>query len=99
MESLATMSNDKTEATEEDNCNEYRWAAEFMAGPGGFMEKAEVVSDWFKTLDDAKEDAYLKAEREMKEYPYSRGKILKLFIEDKNGTVVELQNALNIPTR
>lgn len=99
MNSLATMSSkmDKEEVNEVQN--EYRWAAEFLAGPGGYMEKAEIVSDWFKTLEDAKEDAFLKAEKEMKEYPYSRGRILKLIVEDKNGKIIELANARHISVR
>jgi hypothetical protein len=72
--------------------NEYRWAVEFSAGPGGFIEKAEIVSTWFKTFDDAKEDAFSRAECEMCAYPFSRGKILKLVVEDRNGKITVLQD-------
>lgn len=78
---------------------EYRWAAEFMAGPGGYLEKAEIVSQWFDSFEDAKEDALSKAENEVADYPYSRGKILKLIIEDNSGIILELKNALDIPKR
>lgn len=72
--------------------NEYRWAVEFLAGPAGYLEKAELVSDWFPNIDHAKEDAYMKVEKEVNNYPYSRGKILKLVVEDKNGEITELSN-------
>lgn len=78
---------------------EFRWAVEFMAGPGGYLEKAEIVSQWFDSLEDAKEDALIKAESEVSDYPYSRGKILKLIIEDNNGVILELKNAKDIPRR
>ena len=81
--------------------NEFRWAVEFMAGPGGYLEKAEIVSRWFETLDDAKNDAFAKADYEVSDYPYSRGKILKLIVEDKHKTTeIELKNATkDIPRR
>jgi len=78
---------------------EYRWAVEFMAGPGGYMEMAEIVSDWFPSIEDAKKDAMCKAEQEVTEYPFSRGKILKLLVENKNGDIVELSNSKIIPCR
>lgn len=79
--------------------NEYRWAVEFLAGPAGYLEKAELVSDWFPNIDDAKMDAYNKVEKEVNEYPFSRGKILKLLVEDKNGKIIELSNVKDIPVR
>lgn len=79
---------------------EYRWAAEFLAGPGGYMERAEVVSDWFPSMEHAKEDAHMNAQKEVTEYPFSRGKILKLLVENKNGDIVELTNVNNnVPCR
>jgi len=78
---------------------EYRWVVEFLAGPGGYLEKAEVVSEWFPSLEDAKDDAWIKAKREVESYPFSHGKILKLLVEDKEGSIIELQNAKNIPLR
>ena len=75
-----------------DNNVQFRWAAEFLAGPGGYLEKAEVVSKWFQTLDEAKEHAQKNSAQEVNEYPYSRGTILKLMVEDNAGKVIELSN-------
>ena len=72
----------------------YRWAVEFLAGPPGFVEKAEVVSDWFNKLDEAREHALKNTEREMYDYGDTRGTIIKWVIEDnKGGTIVELKDA------
>jgi hypothetical protein len=64
-----------------------------MAGPGGFLEKTEVISEWFETLDVAKNNACDNADNEISDYPFSRGNILKLIVEDKNGNEIELRNA------
>ena len=72
---------------------QFRWAAEFLAGPGGYLEKAEVVSKWFQTLDEAKEHAQKNSAQEVNDYPFSRGTILKLIVEDNAGKVIELSNA------
>ena len=79
----------------------YRWVAEFLAGPSGYMEKEEIVSEWFPDLNGAKMNAIDKAEREVQDFPYSRGRILKLFVEDNAGKEVkELCNAkTNVPVR
>lgn len=77
----------------------FRWAAEFLAGPGGYLEKAEVVSKWFTSLDEAKEHARKNSEREVNDYPYSRGTILKLIVEDNTGTIIELSNAKSVRER
>jgi hypothetical protein len=84
-----------------ESSNEFRWAVEFMSGPGGYLEKAEIISRWFKTIDDAKNDAFQRADSEVKDYPYSRGGILKLIVEDKHKTTeIELKNAIkDIPRR
>ncbi|KAH3749131.1 hypothetical protein DPMN_183790 [Dreissena polymorpha] len=79
--------------------NEYRWVAEFLAGPGGYMEKAEVVSDWFPNRQAATDDALSRANNEVSDYPFSRGRILKLIVEDKHGSVVELSNVRNVTSR
>lgn len=71
---------------------QFRWAAEFLAGPGGYLEKAEVVSKWFQTLDEAKEHAQKNSAQEVNDYPFSRGTILKLIVEDNAGKVIELSN-------
>ncbi|KAH3749408.1 hypothetical protein DPMN_183906 [Dreissena polymorpha] len=78
---------------------EYRWVAEFLAGPGGYLEKAEIVSDWFPNRQTATDDAWSRANSEVSDYPFSRGRILKLIVEDKNGSVVELSNAMNVTSR
>ncbi|KAL3854477.1 hypothetical protein ACJMK2_013768, partial [Sinanodonta woodiana] len=62
--------------------------------PGGFSEKEEIVSDWFPNMEEAKKDALAKAEKEVREYPFSRGGILKLSIEDEAGRITELMNVL-----
>jgi hypothetical protein len=84
-----------------ESSNEFRWAVEFMAGPGGYLEKAEIVSRWFETIDDAKDDAFQRVDNEVCDYPYSRGKILKLVVEDKHKTTeIELKNVTkDVPRR
>ncbi|KAH3749187.1 hypothetical protein DPMN_183678 [Dreissena polymorpha] len=79
--------------------NEYMWVAKFLAGPGGYLEKAEVVSDWFPNRQAATDDAWSHAVNEVSDYPFSRGRILKQIVEDKNGTIVELSNARNVTSR
>lgn len=92
------MSENKEEVNNQSK--EYRWAAEFMAGPGGYLEKAEVVSAWFPNMEVAKEDAFMNAQKEVSDYPFSRGTILKLLVENKDGDIVELSSAKqNIPCR
>ena len=86
--------NKKSQENEDSKpTNGFRWVAEFMAGPGGFLEKTEIVSEWFETLDEAKNNAFEKAEYEISDYPFSRGNILKLSVEDKNGNEIELKNS------
>ena len=68
----------------------YRWCAEFIAGPGGFCAKEEIASDWFSSPQEAKRDALENAEKEVGEFPYSRRRILRLFVEDDSGTVTEV---------
>lgn len=92
-----SLKNDITKNTarnshETTSKGEFRWAAEFMAGPGGFLEKAEIVSPWFETLADAKSDARAKAETEILDYPFSHGVMLRLIVEDKSGHITELEN-------
>ncbi|KAH3749192.1 hypothetical protein DPMN_183683 [Dreissena polymorpha] len=51
--------------------NEYRWVAEFLAGPGGYLEKAEVVSNWFPNRQAATDDVWSHAVNEVSDYPFS----------------------------
>lgn len=79
---------------------QFRWAAEFFAGPGGFLEMAAIESRWFSNLEDAKFDAFECAQRQVEQFPFSHGKILKLILEDKNGDLVEqLVNVQDVPRR
>ena len=92
MNSLKSKRVDQRRKQKNEDDVKFRWAAEFLAGPGGYLEKAEVVSKWFKTLEEAKEHAQKNSEQEVNDYPYSRGTILKLIVEDNVGKVVELSN-------
>lgn len=67
-----------------------RWSAEFLAGTGGFMCKEEITSEWFQTKEEAKKDADRNAEQEVNEFPFSRGRIMRLILEDEDGKVTEL---------
>lgn len=89
----------KAKTSEQEAGSKFRWAAEFLAGPGGYIEKAEVVSDWFTNKGAATDDAYAKAQKEVDDYPYSRHRILKLIVEDEKGTITELSNAQHIIRR
>lgn len=95
MNSVQSKTIDKCQGQGQKTGNDvkFRWAAEFMAGPGGFLEKAEVMSKWFTSFDEAEDHAWKNYEREVNEYPYSRGTILKLLVEDNKGTITELSNA------
>ena len=90
---------EQCQTKKENNGRKFRWAAEFMSDPGGFPEKAEVVSNWFSSLDEAKARAQKDCEKEVSEYPFSRGMILKLIVEDNAGTIIELSNAKNVRER
>lgn len=67
-----------------------RWSAEFLAGTGGCMCKEEITSEWFQTKEEAKKDADRNAEQEVNEFPFSRGRIMRLILEDEDGKVTEL---------
>ena len=99
MNSVESNSIDHCQGKKDKGNLKFRWAAEFMAGPGGFPEKAEVVSKWFTSLDEAKEHAQKHSEKEVNEYPYSRGTILKLIVEDNAGKIIELSNAKSVRER
>ena len=71
MNSDASKSVDKRRKQKNEDDVKFRLAAEFLAGPGGYLEKAEVFSKWFKTLDEAKEHVQKNSEQEVNEYPYS----------------------------
>lgn len=71
-----------------------RWSAEFMAGTGGYMCKEEITSEWFNSLEEARKDADKNAEQEVCEYPFSRGRILRLILEDEDGKITELIGVL-----
>ena len=99
MNKIKSQSVDECRTQKNENDVQFRWAAEFLAGPGGYMEKAEVVSKWFKTLEEAKEHAQKNSEQEVNDYPFSRGTILKLIVEDNTGKVIELSNVKSVRER
>ncbi|KAL4217250.1 hypothetical protein ACF0H5_023701 [Mactra antiquata] len=79
---------------------QFRWAAEFLAGPGGYLEMAVIESDWFSNFDDAKDHANEYAQKQVEEFPFSHGKITKLVVEDKEGVIFEtLVNAKVVERR
>ena len=73
MNSVTSKSVNKRRKQKNEDDVKFRWAADFLAGPGGYLEKAEVFSKWFKTLDEAKQHAQKYSEQEISDYPYSRG--------------------------
>jgi hypothetical protein len=73
--------------------SKFRWAAEFLAGPGGNACMEEVWSEWFSSEMAAKKDAENNAKNEVTTYPFSRGNILKLIIEDDRGNITVLKDS------
>lgn len=71
-----------------------RWSVEFLAGTGGCICKEEITSEWFNSREEAKKDADRNAEKEMNDFPFSRGRVLRLILEDEDGKIHELRGML-----
>lgn len=71
-----------------------RWSAEFLTGAGGMLCKEEITSEWFNSREEARKDADKNAETEVCEYPFSRGRILRLILEEEDGKITELIGVL-----
>ena len=74
--------------------SKYRWSAEFLAGAGAYLSKEEITSEWFNSKEEAKKDAESNAENEVIEYPFSKGRIMRLILEGEDGQITELIGVL-----